>query len=69
MFVYGFYCKFQLPGTKEASIFALKLNRKGSMHMIKTEDVPDKVLQLRNENVIIDNDVASLYGMGAKEIN
>ena len=37
--------------------------------MIKTEDVPDKVLQLRNENVIIDNDVASLYGMGSKEIN
>ena len=69
MFVYGFYCKFQLAETKEASIFALKLNRKGSMHMIKTEDVPDKVLQLRNENVIIDNDVASLYGMGTKEIN
>ena len=37
--------------------------------MIKIEDVQDKVLQLRNENVIIDSDVATLYGVLTKEIN
>ena len=37
--------------------------------MIKIEDVQDKVLQLRNENVIIDSDVAALYGVQTKEIN
>ena len=37
--------------------------------MIKIEDVQDKVLQLRNENVILDSDVAALYGVLTKEIN
>ena len=37
--------------------------------MIKIEDVQDKVLQLRNENVIIDSDVATLYGVETREIN
>ena len=37
--------------------------------MIKIEDVQDKVLQLRNENVIIDSDVAVLYGVETKRIN
>ncbi len=37
--------------------------------MIKIEDVQDKVLQLRNENVIIDSDVAALYGVETKRIN
>ena len=37
--------------------------------MIKIEDVQDKVLQLRNENVIIDSDVATLYGVETKRIN
>ncbi|MBP5371677.1 MAG: ORF6N domain-containing protein [Bacteroidales bacterium] len=37
--------------------------------MIKIEDVQDKVLQLRNENVIIDSDVATSYGVQTKEIN
>lgn len=37
--------------------------------MIKVEDVQDKVLLLRNENVIIDSDVATLYGVATKEIN
>ena len=39
------------------------------MQMIKIEDVQDKVLQLRNENVIIDSDVAVLYGVETKRIN
>jgi phage regulator Rha-like protein len=39
------------------------------MQMIKIEDVQDKVLQLRNENVIIDSDVATLYGVETKRIN
>lgn len=37
--------------------------------MIRVEDVQDKVLHLRNENVIIDSDVATLYGVATKEIN
>ena len=37
--------------------------------MIKIEDVQDKVLQLRTENVIIDSDVATLYGVETKRIN
>ena len=37
--------------------------------MIKIEDVQDKVLQLRNENVIIDSDVATLYGVQTKRTN
>lgn len=37
--------------------------------MIKIEDVQDKVLQFRNENVIIDSDVATLYGVETKRIN
>ena len=39
------------------------------MQTIKIEDVQDKVLQLRNENVIIDSDVAALYGVETKRIN
>lgn len=39
------------------------------MQTIKIEDVQDKVLQLRNENVIIDSDVATLYGVETKRIN
>ncbi|MBQ3677636.1 MAG: ORF6N domain-containing protein [Bacteroidales bacterium] len=42
---------------------------KSIMQMIKIEDVQDKVLQLRNENVIIDSDVATLYGVETKRIN
>lgn len=39
------------------------------MNIIKIEDVQDKVLQLRNINVILDCDVAQLYGVATKEIN
>lgn len=39
------------------------------MQVIKIEDVQDKVLRLRNENVIIDSDVAALYGVETKRIN
>lgn len=39
------------------------------MTMIKIEDVQDKILQLRNESVIIDSDVATLYGVETREIN
>lgn len=39
------------------------------MNLIKIEDVQDKVLILRNEQVIIDSDVAKLYGVETKRIN
>ncbi|MCQ2607344.1 MAG: ORF6N domain-containing protein [Bacteroidales bacterium] len=39
------------------------------MNIIKIEDVQDKIMQLRNMNVILDCDVAQLYGVATKEIN
>ncbi len=39
------------------------------MNPIKIEDVQNKVLQLRNKIVIIDSDVATLYGVETKRIN
>lgn len=39
------------------------------MQLVKIEDVQDKVLLLRNENVILDSDVAMLDGIATKEIN
>ena len=37
--------------------------------IIKYEDVESKVLTIRNKQVIIDRDVAELYGVTTKEIN
>ena len=37
--------------------------------MLKYEDVKDKVLMLRNQLVILDCDVAKLYGVETKRIN
>ena len=39
------------------------------MQLVKIEDVQDKVLLLRNENVILDSDVAMLYCVETREIN
>ncbi|NNM93883.1 MAG: ORF6N domain-containing protein [Bacteroidia bacterium] len=40
-----------------------------AVNMIKFEDVDSKIMELRHEKVILDNDVATLYGVTAKEIN
>ena len=37
--------------------------------IIKYEDVESKILAIRNQQVIIDRDVADLYGVTTKEIN
>jgi len=37
--------------------------------MISYEDVQVKILEIRGERVLLDRDVAELYGVGTKEIN
>jgi hypothetical protein len=39
------------------------------MKMLDFSEVENKVLQLRNQNVILDRDVAALYGVQTREIN
>jgi hypothetical protein len=39
------------------------------MELIKLGDVNSKIITLRNQNVILDSDVAALYGVETKEIN
>jgi hypothetical protein len=39
------------------------------MQMIKYEQVQDKITEIRNQQVIVDADVASLYGVETKRIN
>ncbi|MBR1547951.1 MAG: ORF6N domain-containing protein [Prevotella sp.] len=38
-------------------------------HIIKFEDINDKIVQLRGQDVILDFEVAALYGVQTKEIN
>ncbi|MCL1933255.1 MAG: ORF6N domain-containing protein [Candidatus Azobacteroides sp.] len=37
--------------------------------VIKFNQVEEKILTIRNQNVILDSDVASLYGVETREIN
>lgn len=37
--------------------------------IIKFEHIEDKIIELRNQKVILDSDVAALYGVQTKEIN
>ena len=37
--------------------------------MIKYEEVEKYVLNIRGQDVILDRDVAELYGVGTKEVN
>ncbi len=39
------------------------------MQVIKYDQVQDKIIDIRNQNVIIDADVAELYGVETKRIN
>jgi hypothetical protein len=38
-------------------------------HLIKFEDVDSKIIELRSQKVILDSDVATLYGVETREIN
>ncbi len=40
-----------------------------AMGIIKFSDVEDRIILLRNEKVILSNDVATLYGVETREIN
>ncbi|MDR1860301.1 MAG: ORF6N domain-containing protein [Bacteroidales bacterium] len=37
--------------------------------MLKLSKVEDRIIRLRNQNVIIDSDVAALYGVETREVN
>ena len=37
--------------------------------IIKLNDVEDKILTLRGQNILLDSDVAALYGVETKHIN
>lgn len=39
------------------------------MNIIKLNDVKEKIITIRNENVILDSEVAVLYGVETKEVN
>lgn len=39
------------------------------MNLIRPEEINDKIIILRNNQVILDSDVAELYGVETKEIN
>ena len=39
------------------------------MNVIKYEEVESKIIELCNQKVIIDSDVAELYGVETREIN
>ena len=38
-------------------------------NLIKFDDVNNKIITIRNQNVILDSAVAELYGVGTKEVN
>jgi len=38
-------------------------------NMLKLSKVEDRIIRLRNQNVIIDSDVAALYGVETRDIN
>ena len=37
--------------------------------LVKFDDVENKIIELRNQNVFLDSDIAILYGVTTKEIN
>ena len=39
------------------------------MDIVKFEKIENKIIELRDQKVILDSDVAQLYGVGTKEIN
>ena len=39
------------------------------MHVIKQDQVQEKIITLRDQRIIIDTDVAELYGVKTKRIN
>jgi hypothetical protein len=39
------------------------------MELIKLKDVNSKIISIRNENVILDSDVAELYGVDTNDVN
>jgi hypothetical protein len=39
------------------------------MHLLKLDEVNNKIITIRNENVILDSDVAALYGVETRRVN
>ncbi|MBU2567391.1 MAG: ORF6N domain-containing protein [Elusimicrobia bacterium] len=43
--------------------------KQNSFSLVKFEDVANKIIEIRGEKVILDSDVAELYGVETREIN
>ena len=43
--------------------------RKLRMNVVSFEKIKDKIIELRGEKVILDSDVAELYGVGTRDVN
>jgi ribosomal protein L23 len=39
------------------------------MNIVHSNDVENKIIELRHQKIIIDSDIAELYGVETKEIN
>ena len=39
------------------------------MNIVKIDEVEEKVLEIRSSNVILDSDLADLYGVATRDIN
>ena len=39
------------------------------VHITESENIEDKIIEVRQQHVIIDSDVAALYGVDTKQIN
>jgi hypothetical protein len=46
-----------------------QLKEKPTMQVIKQDQVQKKIINIRNQNIIIDADVAELYGVETKQLN
>ena len=53
---------------KEISVSGEKLKRKLNGYR-KTGKIEDKIIIIRNEQVLLDSDVAEIYGVKTKRIN
>ena len=52
-----------------AKNFSPLRNPKNMENLIKFDDVNTKIITIRNQNVILDSDVATLYGVETRDIN
>jgi phage regulator Rha-like protein len=66
-----FSCRFRQKGKKPFILnpFSRTLLKNNTMDILKFNSVEEKIITLRGISVILDSDVAELYGVETKEIN